>query len=192
MGSKGLILDNRNSYTTPESKAFCEDKAVVLLWVPPHSSHLLQPLDVGCFGPLQQAFSKQNQNLIRNHKFHVTKQDFIAYLYTALQTTFVPANVEAGFRRYGLQPFDPEAVLLYLDPLPQTQSPLCSQESWHTRTPSNTIEVGKQATLIQKRLQRHQSSSPTPILDTLTQLSKGAEIIATSTALMQLQILALQ
>lgn len=193
VGSKRLlILDNHGSHTTPEFRAFCEDKAIVLLWMPPHSSHLLQPLDVGCFGPLKQAFSKQNQNLIRNHIFHVNKKDFIACLYTALQTAFTPANIQAGFRGSGLHPFNPDAVLSHLDPLLQAQSLPCSQESWHAKTPSNTTEVGKQTTLIQHRLQRHQSSSPTPILSALTQLSKGAQIMATSAALMQSQVQALQ
>jgi hypothetical protein len=76
-GSKRLlILDNHDSHTTLEFRTFCEDKNIVLLWMPPRSSHLLQPLDVGCFGPLKTAFSKQNQNLIRNHIFHVKKWTF--------------------------------------------------------------------------------------------------------------------
>jgi hypothetical protein len=43
-----------------------------------------------------------------------------------------------------------------------------------------------------KRLERHQSSSPTPIYEALSQLSKGAQIMATSTALLQSQATALQ
>lgn len=50
----------------------------------------------------------------------------------------------------------------------------------------------KQATLIKKRLERHQSSSPTPIVEALRQLAKGAQIIAASAALMQSQVTALQ
>jgi len=78
VGSKRLlILDNHGSHTTPEFRTFCEDNNIILLWMPPRSSHLLQPLDVGCFSPLKTAFSKQNQDLIRNHVFHITKVDFI-------------------------------------------------------------------------------------------------------------------
>jgi hypothetical protein len=67
-----------------------------------------------------------------------------------------------------------------------------SQESWHAKTPSNTKEVDKQATLIKQRLKRHQSSSPTPIIEALNQLSKGAQVMAASTALLQSQIDTLQ
>jgi hypothetical protein len=158
----------------------------------PHSSHLLQPLDVGCFSPLKTAFSKQNQNLIRNHIFHVTKVDFLSSFYTAFRASFTQENVKAGFRGSGLHPFDPEAVLSQLDPVLESLSLPSSQESWCTKTPKNTQEVDKQTTLIKKRLERHQSSSPTPIYEALSQLSKGAQIMAASTAIMQSQITALQ
>jgi uncharacterized membrane protein YdfJ with MMPL/SSD domain len=46
--------------------------------------------------------------------------------------------------------------------------------------------------LIKERLERHQSSSPTPIYEALGQLSKGAQIMAASAALMQSQVTALQ
>jgi hypothetical protein len=46
--------------------------------------------------------------------------------------------------------------------------------------------------LIKERLERHQSSSPTPIYEALSQLPKGAQIMAASAALMQSQVTALQ
>jgi hypothetical protein len=52
--------------------------------------------------------------------------------------------------------------------------------------------VDKQTTLIKKRLKRHQSSSPTPIVEALGQLAKGAQIMAASAALMQSRVTALQ
>jgi hypothetical protein len=160
--------------------------------MPPHSSHLLQPLDVGCFGPLKTAFSKQNQGLIRNHIFHVTKEDFLACFHQAFLASFTRSNIQAGFRGSSLCPFNPEAVLSRLDPVLKSPSLPSSQESWHAKTPSNTKEVDKQATLIKQRLKRHQSSSPTPIIEALNQLSKGAQVMAASTALLQSQIDTLQ
>jgi len=91
-----------------------------------------------------------------------------------------------------LHPFDPETVLSQLEPVPRSPSLPLSQESWCTKTPSNTQEADKQAILIKKRLERHQSSSPTPIHEALSQLAKGAQVMGTSAALMQSQITALQ
>jgi type VI protein secretion system component VasK len=91
-----------------------------------------------------------------------------------------------------LHPFDPEAVLFYLDPVLMSSSQPSSQESWYAKTLSNTKEVDKQTTLIKQRLEGHQSSSPTPIVEALNQLSKGAQVMAASTALLQAQITTLQ
>ncbi len=193
IGSKRLlVLDNNGSHTTPEFRAFCEDNNIILLWMPPHSSHLLQQLDVGCFGPLKQAFSKQNQDLIKNHIFHISKVDFLAFFHTAFFASFTQSNIEAGFRGSGLHPFNPEIVLSQLDPAPRLLRLPLSPESWNAKTPSNSQEVDKQTTLIKKRLERHQSSSPTPIHEALNQLAKGAQVMAASTARMQSQITALQ
>jgi len=193
IGSKRLlILDNHGSHTTPEFTAFCEKNNIVLLWMPPHTSHMLQPLDVGCFGPLKQAFSKRTQGLIRNHIFHIDKSTFMATLYAAYIDAMTSHNIQAGFRGSGLHPFDPEVVLSILDPVFSSPPRPPSQGSWCAKTPKTTQEVSRQATLIKRRLERHQSSSPTPIFEALNQLSKGAEMIATSAALLQSRVIELE
>lgn len=107
--------------------------------MPPHSSHLLQPLDVGCFGPLKRAYSAQNEALIRSSTFHATKEDFLASFKTAWYTAFTESNVLAGFRGAGIYAFSPDAVLLLLEPVHQLplspQAPSSSQD-WQPRTPS--------------------------------------------------------
>ena len=45
--------------------------------MPPHSSHLLQPLDVGCFSPLKRAYSREVEGLIRHYINHITKLEFL-------------------------------------------------------------------------------------------------------------------
>jgi hypothetical protein len=61
--------------------------------MPPHSSHLLQLMDVSYFSPLNTAFLKQNQDLIQNYIFHVKKQDFLATLQTAFQASIIKDNI---------------------------------------------------------------------------------------------------
>jgi hypothetical protein len=160
--------------------------------MPPNSSHLLQSLDIGCHRPLKTAFSNQNQNLIMNLIFHITKVDFPSSFYTAFLSSFTRENIKAGFRGSGLHPFDPDAILSQLDPVLESPSPHSSQESWCTKAPKNTQELDKQTTLIEKRLESHQSSSPTPIYEALGRLSKCAQIMASSTAPLQSQVTALQ
>ncbi|SAM82519.1 uncharacterized protein UBRO_21002 [Ustilago bromivora] len=54
-----LILDGHGSHITAEFIQQAWDSHIVCLCLPPHAIHLLQPLDVVIFGPLQQAFTKE-------------------------------------------------------------------------------------------------------------------------------------
>ncbi|KXL50442.1 MAG: hypothetical protein FE78DRAFT_532991 [Acidomyces sp. 'richmondensis'] len=49
-----LVLNNYESHISREFRSFCKENNIILLWMLPHSSHLLQLLDIGCFGPLRQ------------------------------------------------------------------------------------------------------------------------------------------
>jgi hypothetical protein len=52
-----LLLDGSTTHTNPEVKKWTENNGIILFVLPPHSSHLLQPLDVGCFSPLKKCFN---------------------------------------------------------------------------------------------------------------------------------------
>jgi len=54
-----LILDGHDSHHSEEFETYCQEHNIITLCMPPHSSHLLQPLDVGCFAPLKKAYSRQ-------------------------------------------------------------------------------------------------------------------------------------
>jgi hypothetical protein len=54
-----LILDGHGSHLTPEFVHYCKDNRIILLCLPPHTSHMLQPLDVSCFSPLKHWFKRE-------------------------------------------------------------------------------------------------------------------------------------
>jgi hypothetical protein len=72
-----LILDGHESHHSLEFQELCKENDIYTLCMPPHSSHLLQPLDVGCFSPLKRAYSREVEGLIRDHINHVTKLEFL-------------------------------------------------------------------------------------------------------------------
>ncbi|KAL2885056.1 hypothetical protein HOO65_080006 [Ceratocystis lukuohia] len=45
-----LILDGHESHHSVDCEQYCEDNHIITLYMPAHSSHLLQPFDVRCFG----------------------------------------------------------------------------------------------------------------------------------------------
>ena len=85
------------------------------LFMPPHSSHLLQPLDVGLFGPLKQAYSREIEGLVASHIFHITKLEWLSAFRSALNRVFTVQNILGGFRGAGLMPWNPEIVISKLD-----------------------------------------------------------------------------
>ena len=50
-GYRLLVLDGHESHHSAEFELYCKEKNIITLCMPPHSSHILQPLDVGCFSP---------------------------------------------------------------------------------------------------------------------------------------------
>lgn len=47
-----LILDGHNSHCTFRFCDFAEKHRIIILCLPSHTTHALQPCDVGVFGPL--------------------------------------------------------------------------------------------------------------------------------------------
>ena len=72
-----LILDGHGSHVTPEFDQYCLDKSIIVLCMPPHSSHILQPLDVGCFAVLKQAYRRLVESLMSTGVNHIDKQEFL-------------------------------------------------------------------------------------------------------------------
>ena len=127
--------------------------------MPAHSSHLLQPLDVGCFGPLKRAYGKEIENLVRAYINHITKVEFLSAFKAAFFAAFGEENIRAGFRGSGLVPLNPDAVISKLDvklrtPTP-TGPPPISSDPWISKTPQNPIEATLQSEFIKSRIANH-------------------------------------
>ena len=188
-----LVLDGHESHSSIDFHQLCEEKKIITLCMPPHSSHLLQPLDVGCFAPLKQAYGRQVEKLMRNKVSHTTKMEFLPCFKAAFDAAMSKSNILGGFQGAGLVPLNPEAVISKLDVRLRTPPQPSAQDTpWQSQTPSNTLEFGSQSKLIRERIQRHVDSSPTSIVDALKKLSKGAEMAAHQLVLVRNQVAELQ
>lgn len=188
-----LILDGHESHHSLEFQELCKENNIYTLCMPPHSSHLLQPLDVGCFSPLKRAYSHEIEALIRDHINHITKLEFLPAFKAAFTRSFTSANICSAFRGAGLVPLQPDVVLSKLDVRLRTPTPVALPEApWEAKTPSNVHELEAQSTLIRDRVRRHKSSSPASIIQAISQLKKGAEVIMLSAELMRDRITSLE
>ena len=91
--------------------------------MPAHSSHILQPLNVGCFSPLKTAYGRQIKNYMRCYINHITKLEFLPAFKEAWKAIFTKENICGGFRGAGLVPYDPEHVISNLNIKLQTPPP---------------------------------------------------------------------
>jgi hypothetical protein len=181
-----LIFDGHESHHSVEFQELCKDNNIFTLCLPPHSSHLLQPLDVSCFGPLKKAYSQQINRLIQCHINHITKLEFLPCFKAAFEQAFSQSNICSAFRGAGLVPLQPDAVLSKLDIQLRTPTPPTLLEApWIARIPSNVRELNAQSTLIRNRVRRHKSSSPASIIEAINQLKKGAEVMMLHAELMR-------
>jgi len=156
--------------------------------MPSHSSHILQLLDVGCFGPLKHAYTQLVLDLGRLGIFHIDKADFLGIYYQTRQSIINKQNITSGFRATGLVPFYPERVLSQLT-YTKTPSPPSTSHGhghgqasspWTSETPRNLAQLEKQLQLVQKALQRT-SQSPTEPLDKVV---KGCQLAMSGAALL--------
>jgi hypothetical protein len=92
--------------------------------MPPHSSHLLQPLDVGCFSPLKRAYSDEINSLAQYGTKKIKKEAFLLAFKAAFEKAIIKDNICAGFRGARLVPHNLEAVILKLDVVLHTPTPL--------------------------------------------------------------------
>jgi hypothetical protein len=83
------IFDSHSSHQTAEFDAFCKENAIICLCMPPHTSHLLQPLDVGVFGPLKRAYGKLVEGIIVAGNNHIDKEDFLHLYPSARERVFI-------------------------------------------------------------------------------------------------------
>ena len=188
-----LIIDGHESHDSVDFQQYCKDNKIIILCMPPHSSHLLQPLDVGCFSPLKKAYGRQVEGLMRSHINHITKLEFLPCFKGAFFASITKSNIQGGFRGAGLVLFNPEAVLSKLDVRLRTPTPPTVDDSqWESKTPSNPIAFRSQSTLVKTKIQRHLDSSPTGIIQSLESLSKGAEMMMHSAVLLRTQVAELQ
>ena len=97
---------------------------ILLFTLPPHTTHMSQPLDRGCFAPLKVCWKKVCHLFITNNPGRViTRYDFSSLFAEAWRLAMTQKNVCSGFEVCGIYPFSREKVLAKI---PQEAEPVKS------------------------------------------------------------------
>jgi hypothetical protein len=151
------------------------------LYIPAHSSYILQPFDVACFNPLKQMYDKMMEKMMRRLLTYITKENFLPFFKNTFFEVFTYKNIQSGFREVGIVPFDSESVILKLDVKLRTPTPPGSSKIDAafrvSKTPSNPTEARSQSAFLKKRVFEHQGSSPTNILAAIDHFAKSTKMI---------------
>ena len=118
-GRKRLLLcDGHDSHISAQFVRFCIDHDIVLFLLPPHSSHLLQPLDVGVFSPLKHAMSSQLSRLYATEISRLQKVEWLEHYIKARSIAITSSNIHGGWRGSGLIPTNVNKILRSLPDAP--------------------------------------------------------------------------
>lgn len=116
-----LICDGFGTHETLEALEFCFENNIILCRLPSHTSHKLQPCDVGVFAPLKAAYRDEADRMLRGGANTIGKQHFTSLYSPARERAFTERNITAAWAACGLFPFNPERVLR-VTPKPPTQA----------------------------------------------------------------------
>jgi len=114
-----LIFDGHGSHTTADIVLHCIQNQIHLALLPPHSSHLTQPLDIGVFGSLKSHMTPELDRFIRSGIPRMQKDEWLKAFISARSNAFTKKNILSGWSGTGLNPFNPQKVLGHV-PIPPT------------------------------------------------------------------------
>jgi 4-hydroxybenzoate polyprenyltransferase len=100
-----LVIDGHGSHVSDSFMWKCYCEGIYLACLPPHSSHITQPLDLSVFSPLKESYRKH----LRTHNYifnsaPIGKQNFLRCYSHARKEAFTSNTIISGWRATGLWP----------------------------------------------------------------------------------------
>ena len=106
-----LIQDGHASHISIEVIELAKANDIYLLCLPAHTTHILNPLDVGVFKSFKINFSKACGKYLASNPGKVVTNDKLASLIAeSYYNSFAPINILAGFKKCGVFPINPGLV----------------------------------------------------------------------------------
>ena len=146
--------------------------------MPLHSSHLLQPLNIDCFAPLKRAYYTKINSRLRYSVTQVKKETFLLAFRIAFNKAFTNKHILGSFRGARLVLYNLERVLLKLNVILYTQTPLLLQ---NTLQEYKTLATQKKILTYTILLRIYRcflsACALVIIINAFKRLSKGAKIV---------------
>lgn len=106
-----LFVDGHVSHLTMELSEFCSQSNIILVALYPNATHILQPLDVGIFHPLKNAWKNGVHNFRNeNEGAKLKRENFAPVLKKVMDDAITSVIVASSFRTCGIFPFDANGI----------------------------------------------------------------------------------
>lgn len=94
-----LLVDSHSNHINMKFIDYADRNRIILVVLPLHSTHRLQPLDVGIFSSLSNAYSQEIDNLIRTSLGFVrmTKRSFWRLFHAACFRALTLENIKSAW-----------------------------------------------------------------------------------------------
>src|SRR5271155_4817223 len=104
-----LILDGHNSHCTFKFCKYGADNKIIIICLPSHTTHALQPCDIGAFGPLAQSW-KRVVTLASQSLIAIKKDNLLFYYHAARIESLKTTTIQSAFRKTGIWPLNRDAI----------------------------------------------------------------------------------
>lgn len=102
-----LLLDNHESHISVEAIRYCKLNGIVLFSFPPHTTHRMQPLDVGIYAPFKTYLATAfNDWMLAHPGIPITVRHIGHLSNKAYENAFSLKNIKSSFKKTGLWPPD--------------------------------------------------------------------------------------
>lgn len=173
-----LLLSGHGSHLTYDFIEYADANDIVIFVFPPHSTHLLQPLNVNVFGPYKHFHAKAVAESVRDGSFEFDKQDFLQHLRGIRHNTFKCFTIQSAFAKTGIWPYNPQVVLSKLphvqEPTPSTPTRLWSYDLTTADTPTTAGRLFRHANCLQYKIKDYESMIDPAIVQGVEKLTKAA------------------
>ena len=123
-----LLLDGHSSHYCPDTIRLAAKEKVIIFALPPNTTHITQPLDKGCFGPLKTCWKEECHNyMTANPGKVINRYVFSNLLSKAWVNAMTMRNITGGFKVCGVCPFNRAALKIPLKEQPKVMEALAKE-----------------------------------------------------------------
>jgi hypothetical protein len=104
-----LLLDGHNSHCLIEFLNLAKSKNIEILCLPPHTTHALQPCDIGVFSPLASHWAAEVEKAFDSGE-GVSCQTFLKVYHRAHDQAITPQTILASWCKAGIHPLNYDEI----------------------------------------------------------------------------------